>query len=52
MTKFRSVVTGGNTGIGAAIAQKLISRGHDVVCLSRRKPERSEEHTSEIQSRK
>ncbi|MCB1523574.1 MAG: SDR family oxidoreductase [Rhodoblastus sp.] len=39
MTKFRSVVTGGNTGIGAAIAQKLISRGHDVVCLSRRKPE-------------
>ena len=37
--QFRSIVTGGNTGIGAAIAQKLISRGHDVVCLSRRKPE-------------
>lgn len=36
---FRSIVTGGNTGIGASIAQKLISRGHDVVCLSRRKPE-------------
>ena len=39
MTKFRSIVTGGNTGIGAAIAQKLISRGHEVVCLSRRRPE-------------
>lgn len=39
---FRSIVTGGNTGIGAAIAQKLISRGHDVVCLSRRKPEWSD----------
>ena len=39
MTKFRSIVTGGNTGIGAAIAKKLISRGHEVVCLSRRRPE-------------
>ncbi|MFV0281928.1 MAG: SDR family NAD(P)-dependent oxidoreductase [Rhodoblastus sp.] len=40
--RFRSIVTGGNTGIGAAIAQKLISRGHDVLCLSRRKPDWSD----------
>jgi 3-oxoacyl-[acyl-carrier protein] reductase len=34
-----AVVTGGNTGIGAAIAQGLLGRGYFVVSLSRRRPE-------------
>lgn len=46
---FRSIVTGGNTGIGAAIARKLISRGHEVVCLSRRKPDWSDAKLSSIE---
>ena len=39
---FRAIVTGGNTGIGAAISRGLIARGYDVVCMSRRKPDWSE----------
>jgi NAD(P)-dependent dehydrogenase (short-subunit alcohol dehydrogenase family) len=38
-----AVVTGGNTGIGAAIARGLIARGYFVVSLSRRRPEWSDE---------
>ena len=38
-TRPAAIVTGGNTGIGAAIAQRLIERGHDVFCLSRRAPD-------------
>ena len=34
-----AVVTGGNTGIGAAIARALIERGYIVVSLSRRAPD-------------
>ena len=49
MTQFRSIVTGGNTGIGAAIAQKLIARGHEVVCLSRRKPDWSDAKLSFVE---
>ena len=49
MTQFRSIVTGGNTGIGAAIAQKLISRGHEIVCLSRRKPDWSDAKLSFVE---
>lgn len=39
---FRAIVTGGNTGIGAAISRGLIARGYDVVCMSRRKPDWSD----------
>jgi 3-oxoacyl-[acyl-carrier protein] reductase len=33
-----ALVTGGSAGIGAAICQQLIERGHDVVSLARRRP--------------
>ncbi|MFO1116096.1 MAG: SDR family oxidoreductase [Beijerinckiaceae bacterium] len=39
---FRAIVTGGNTGIGAAISRALIAHGYDVVCMSRRKPDWSD----------
>jgi 3-oxoacyl-[acyl-carrier protein] reductase len=34
-----AVVTGGNTGIGAAIASGLLERGYSVISLSRRAPD-------------
>src|SRR3954467_2216716 len=34
-----AIVSGGNTGIGAAIARGLLDEGYDVISLSRRKPD-------------
>jgi len=34
-----AIVSGGNTGIGAAIARGLLAEGYDVISLSRRKPD-------------
>src|SRR5436305_2851260 len=34
-----AIVSGGNTGIGAAIARSLLAEGYDVISLSRRKPD-------------
>src|SRR3546814_5818591 len=44
-----AVITGGNSGIGKATAQLFVQQGARVVVTGRRK-ERSEEHTSELQS--
>jgi 3-oxoacyl-[acyl-carrier protein] reductase len=48
-TNFRAIVTGGNTGIGAAIAQKLLGCGYEVVCMSRRKPDWTHEKLTAIE---
>jgi len=34
-----TLVTGGSTGIGAAICRRMIEAGHDVVSLAQRRPE-------------
>jgi NAD(P)-dependent dehydrogenase (short-subunit alcohol dehydrogenase family) len=44
-----AVVTGGNTGIGAAIARALIDAGLDVISLSRRAPEFSHERSTHFE---
>src|SRR3546814_7288274 len=59
-----AIVTGANTGIGQGIALALAEAGADIACVGRtpaeetvaqtralgRRAERSEEHTSELQS--
>ncbi|MDE2361823.1 MAG: SDR family oxidoreductase [Hyphomicrobiales bacterium] len=47
--RYRAVVTGGNTGIGAAISRTFLDRGYDVVCMSRRKPDFSHERLDFIE---
>ena len=39
MVQHTAIVSGGNTGIGAAIARGLLAEGYDVISLSRRKPD-------------
>ena len=36
---YTAVITGGNTGIGADLAQNLLSNGYRVICLARNAPE-------------
>ena len=36
---YTAIVSGGNTGIGAAIARSFLADGYDVISLSRRKPD-------------
>ena len=36
---YTAIVSGGNTGIGAAIARGFLANGYDVISLSRRKPD-------------
>ena len=42
MVQHTAIVSGGNTGIGAAIARGLLAEGYDVISLSRRKPDWSQ----------
>ena len=39
VAQYTAIVSGGNTGIGAAIARGLLAEGYDVISLSRRKPD-------------
>ena len=39
MANYTAIVSGGNTGIGAAIARGLLAEGYEVISLSRRKPD-------------
>lgn len=36
---FTAVITGGNKGIGAALANEMLDAGYKVLCISRREPE-------------
>ncbi len=45
-----ALVTGGNTGIGAAIARALIAGGHRVLTLSRRAPDWSDPRLEHMQA--
>lgn len=49
-TRNISIVTGGSTGIGAAICQALLDAGHELVSLDLRKPAQPREglHTIEV----
>jgi 3-oxoacyl-[acyl-carrier protein] reductase len=39
VTDYTAIVSGGNTGIGAAIARGLLAEGYHVISVSRRKPD-------------
>ncbi len=46
---FTALVTGGNKGIGADLAQAMLAAGYRVVSLSRRKPDFAHERLSSIE---
>ena len=39
MTEFTALITGGNKGIGADLASRLLDQGYTVVSMARRAPE-------------
>src|SRR3712207_7378755 len=47
----KTLVTGGNGFVGSAVTRLLAERGDELKLTVRRRSRRSEEHTSELQSR-
>ena len=46
---YTAVITGGNKGIGADLAQNLLSHGYKVICLARNAPEIEHENLTYYQ---
>ena len=46
---YTAVITGGNKGIGADLAQNLLSNGYQVICLARNAPEIEHENLTSYQ---
>lgn len=49
MTQYTAVITGGNKGIGADLAGRLLEQGYNVVSVARRAPEVSHPRLSSVQ---
>jgi len=48
--QFTAVITGGNRGIGAAIARQMLSAGYTVISVSRHAPEFSHDQLSSVEA--
>ena len=46
---YTAVITGGNKGIGADLAQNLLTNGYQVICLARNAPEIEHENLTSYQ---
>ena len=49
MTEYTALITGGNKGIGADLADQLLERGYSVVSMARRAPERTHNRLSSVE---
>jgi len=50
MTKLTAVITGGNKGIGADLAEKLLAKDYTVISVARRSPETSHPNLHSVQA--
>ncbi|MEE4014716.1 SDR family oxidoreductase [Roseibium sp. FZY0029] len=50
MSEFTAVVTGGNKGIGADLAERLLGRGYRVVSVARSAPEKSHPNLHSVEA--
>ena len=48
--QFTAVITGGNKGIGADLAQRMLSKGYRVISVARRAPEFSHDRLSSVEA--
>lgn len=50
MNQYTAVITGGNKGIGADLAERLLEQGYSVVSVARRAPEKKHAHLHSIEA--